>query len=468
MIVQAIIILLCFDIAQILFQMITQINMSRIKAKDGMALEAAMVDRILSLNISFFENASAGEILRKVDAVNRLRGLVPLDTVKDIVTGLFSFIIIAVLLKLDVETARWTLVIFFVFILICGVILTKCFRLYKSLLEKEAISESMNLWMAKDAERIHYASAEERAFTVWMEAEKGKRSVSLEVEAWENGLSAFLKAFNIAGLTFMFLVAAASGMSSAIFVGFVASFKMAQSSLTGLVKAMMKVPEFCAIWDSLWPVLAEMETEGKLSPPFVKAEVESQGLSFFYGDFGDNVIDNLSFSIGEGEMLGIYGGSGSGKTTLVKLLLGLYEPKAGRISIGGYENRMLDSTYLRRQWGVITQEDGLTAISIYRFLVGGNIITEDVLYEALATVKIADRVRDLGLQTRVETCGFSRGEMERLMAARIILGGLRLVIFDDPSDDLAFETVCALDVTKIVMTDNERFLAWCDKTIRLT
>jgi ABC-type bacteriocin/lantibiotic exporter with double-glycine peptidase domain len=269
-------------------------------------------------------------------------------------------------------------------------------------------------------------------------------------------------------MALMFLVAAASKMSSAVFVGFAASFGILQSSLTGLVKATAKAPEFCAVCTSLRPVLMEVNKRGKLCPRNMKAEVEVQGLSFFYGDFGNNIVENLSFSLHEGETLGIYGRSGSGKTTLAKLLLGLYEPKAGRIAIGGYENSALDSTYLRRQWGVITQENELVAISLYRFLAKGNEIPEAAIYDALAVVKMADQVRKLGLQTRVETCGFSRGEMERLMAARIILGHQRLVIFDDPTDETAFEVLCALDATRIILTGNARFLERCDKTIHLT
>jgi ATP-binding cassette subfamily C protein len=467
MIAQAVIILLCFDAAQMLFQMITNISVSRIKAKAGLALEAAVLDRILSQDLSFFEGTSAGETLRKVDAVNRLRGLVSPEAAKDILRGLFSFVSIAVLFRLDAGTARWTLLIFLVFILICAVVLMRCFRMHQALLEKETASESVNLQMARNAERIHDAGAAERAFAVWTEAENGKRRMVMKIRTWENGLYAFLKAFGIAGTACMFLAAAASEMSSAVFVGFAASFGMLQSSLTGLVKAMAKAPEFCAVCASLGPVLTEEKKSGKFCPRNMKAEIEVQGLSFFYGNFGSNVVDNLSFSLREGEMLGIYGRSGSGKTTLVKLLLGLYEPKAGRIAIGGYKNTTLDSTYLRRQWGVITQENELTSISLYRFLAGRGEIPAERIYQALAVVKMADQVRELGLQTRVEACGFSRGGMERLMAARIILGRQRLVIFDEPTDEHAFGVICSLNATRIITTNNTRFLEGCDKTINL-
>ncbi|MDR2433898.1 MAG: ABC transporter ATP-binding protein/permease [Treponema sp.] len=468
MIAQAVVILLCFDLAQILFQVITNIGVSRIKAKTGLALEAAVLDRILSQNMTFFEERTAGETLSKIDAVNRLRSLVSPDAAKDMLQGLFFFVSVVVMFRLHAGAARWALLIVLAFIAVCAVLLSRCFALYGELLAKETESETVNLQMTQNARRIHDAGAESRAFQVWHDTEESRRRAARELKSRENALSAFIKAFTLAGPAGMFLAVAASGMSASLFVAFSGAFMSVMYSLMALVRAMMKAPEFSAVCASLRPALAQPEKHGKLCPHTLKAKVEARGLSFFYGDFGENIVDNLSFSLHEGETLGIYGGTGSGKTTLVKLLLGLYKPKAGKILTGGYENGTLDPVYGRRQWGVITQETGLTSVSLYRFLSGNSGGTEEAVYDALAAVKMADQVRELGLQTRVEDCGFSRGAMERLMAARVILGRRRLVIFDDPSDETAFGAVCALDAAKIIMTGSRTFLDHCDTVIRNT
>ncbi|MDR2803660.1 MAG: ABC transporter ATP-binding protein/permease [Treponema sp.] len=467
MISQAVIILLCFDAAQILFQLITNIGISRIKVKIGLSLEAAVLDRILSHDLTFFEENSAGEILRMVDAVSRLGNLFSLDTAKNIVMGLFSFLRVVVLFHLDAGTAWWTLIIFFVFTLFCAIILSKCFRLYRMWLDANVASESVNLQIARYAERIHDAGAEERIFAVWKEVEDKKRRLAVKISTCENILTAFLKVFGVGGLTLMFLAAAASGMSVPIFVGFASAFKGLQHSLTGLVKALSGVPEFCAVCESLKPVFSELKERGKLCPNNIKPEVEACNVSFSYGNFGNVIANNLSFFIGSGETLGIFGPTGSGKTTIAKLLLGLYEPKSGRISIGGYKNSSLDSIYARKQWGVITQENELTSINLYKFLVDNNDVEEDTIYEALGMVKMTERIRELGLNTSVESCGFLKTEMERLMTARIILKHPRLIIFDEPTDNIAFDMICSLDAVKIIMTDNIKFLERCNKIINL-
>ncbi|MDR2602310.1 MAG: ATP-binding cassette domain-containing protein [Spirochaetaceae bacterium] len=468
MITQATVILLCFNTAQMLFHIITNIGASRLKAKAGLSLDAAALDRILSRDMSFFEGRTAGETLRDINAVGRLRELISLGAVKDILTGFFFFVSVAVMFNLNARAARWSMLIFLPFIIVCAIILAGCFKLHRMRLAKETICESVNMQASRNAARIHDAGAEERAFAVWLDAENQKRRVSMDIQTKQNLLLAFLQMFKLGGMAFMFLITARSGVTAAVFVGFSSAFMMVQSSLTAAVRALMKAPEFCALCASLKPALTGLKKHGRLCPRDIKPEVEVRGLSYFYGDFGKSVVNDVSFSLRKGDTLGIYGRSGSGKTTLAKLLLGLYKPKAGRISIGGYENNSLDPVYMRRQWGIVTQESGLTAVSLYRFLASSFEIEEDLIYEALAKVKMADQIRLLGLRTRVESCGFSKGEMERLMAVRIILGRQRLVIFDEPTDETAFNALLALDAARIIMTDNKRFLEQCGKIIRLS
>src|SRR5205085_7066636 len=78
-----------------------------------------------------------------------------------------------------------------------------------------------------------------------------------------------------------------------------------------------------------------------------------------------NALQNLSFSVKAGETIGIVGRSGCGKTTLLKLLQGLYLPSAGRIIIDGHDIKHLSLRELRRQFGVVSQQDYLFRGTIF-------------------------------------------------------------------------------------------------------
>jgi len=156
-------------------------------------------------------------------------------------------------------------------------------------------------------------------------------------------------------------------------------------------------------------------------------------------------IRAVSFTLREGQRLGIVGRSGSGKTTLVHLLLGLFEPQMGAIYLNGIDLRQVDLNWWRSIVASCSQDDYLFQTSLRQNLLFLNPqASTEKIWQALEAVKLADFVRQLpqGLETHLGEHGkqLSGGERQRLLLARTLLRDAPLYIFDEPTANLDLVT----------------------------
>jgi ATP-binding cassette subfamily B protein len=166
---------------------------------------------------------------------------------------------------------------------------------------------------------------------------------------------------------------------------------------------------------------------------------ERAGFSYKSGE--ESGIKEISFSASSGKTIALVGPSGSGKTTLIKLLVGLYEPSAGKISFNGIDEKQIDYDDLRKKIGLVSQETQLFAGSIRDNLLF--VRPEATDEECLKVLKdaavsgIVDR-GDKGLDTVIGEGGLklSGGERQRLAIARALLRRPDMLIFDEATSSL--------------------------------
>ncbi|HLT91142.1 MAG TPA: ABC transporter ATP-binding protein [Woeseiaceae bacterium] len=167
----------------------------------------------------------------------------------------------------------------------------------------------------------------------------------------------------------------------------------------------------------------------------------------------ENAVDHLSFEIRLGETVAFVGPSGSGKSTLVKLLVGLYVPDSGTISIDGVPVEELRYNPVRRQIGFVTQDPQLFSGTIREnlLLVKPDATDEEMLaaLEQAAVTPLMERSGQ-GLETRLGEGGLrvSGGERQRLSIARALLRKPRLFIFDEATS--ALDSITEQEITTAV------------------
>src|SRR5882762_2008255 len=166
-----------------------------------------------------------------------------------------------------------------------------------------------------------------------------------------------------------------------------------------------------------------------------------------------NAIDHISFDAKVGETLAFVGPSGSGKSTLMKLLVGLYRPKEGRILYNGLDENSIDFDDLRKQIGFVTQDTQLFAGTIKENLLFVNpAATEADLLEALDKASCNNLLAraEKGIDTMIGEGGLklSGGEKQRLSIARALLRKPELLIFDEATS--ALDSLTEEEITRTI------------------
>ena len=157
------------------------------------------------------------------------------------------------------------------------------------------------------------------------------------------------------------------------------------------------------------------------------------GVGFSFA--GNEVLRDVTFEAGPGEVLALVGSTGSGKSTLVNLLAHLDTPHAGRILLGGVDTADLDHDDLRSELSVAFQESYLFARSVEENITLGREVADASVRESLGRAMAAGFVGELpdGIGTVVGERGvtLSGGQRQRVALARALAGRPRVVVLDD-------------------------------------
>ena len=251
------------------------------------------------------------------------------------------------------------------------------------------------------------------------------------------------------GLTLVVVVGAyrvnGGAVRSGVIVAFLQYFTMILNAMLGITRIFVMFSKGQASAKRVASVLESSEDLAVLpetSPETGAPHIEFRDVTFSYNGREPDLM-HVSFSLEHGQTLGIIGATGSGKTTLLQLLLRLYDPDSGTISIDGRDIRTIAPEDLRKKFGVVFQNDFVaegTAGDNIRFF---RAVDNDAM-AAAAECAQADflRERPEGMEQPVQVRGnnLSGGQKQRLLIARALAAKPEILILDDASSALDYAT----------------------------
>ena len=179
--------------------------------------------------------------------------------------------------------------------------------------------------------------------------------------------------------------------------------------------------------------------------PSIKGGVQFDGVTFRYRIDGPEVLRRIDLEVKSGEILGIVGPSGSGKSTLTKLVQRLFIPESGRVLVDGVDLALVDPAWLRRQVGVVLQENILFNRTVREniALADPSLPIERVM-QAAQLAGAHEFILQLpeGYDTRIDERGanLSGGQRQRVAIARALISNPRILILDEATSALDAES----------------------------
>lgn len=215
--------------------------------------------------------------------------------------------------------------------------------------------------------------------------------------------------------------------------------------------------------------------------PKIAGEIQFSDVKFRYPGAASNALDDVTFTITKGSVVGIMGRSGSGKTTVTRLLQGLNRDYEGLVKIDGVDLREIDLTHLRSNIGVVLQDNFLFQGTIRENIMGGHrsATLEDVIGAArLAGAEEFIERLPRGYDTYIEegSSNLSGGQRQRLAIARALLGNPAVLILDEATSALDPDSESIVNSnllriaqgrTMIVISHRLTSLVNCDKILVL-
>ena len=204
-------------------------------------------------------------------------------------------------------------------------------------------------------------------------------------------------------------------------------------------------------------------------------------ISWKYDEMTGDVLHNLSIEIRKGQSIGIIGESGSGKSTLSDILLGLYKPQCGNVTVDGYS--IFDIPYAwSKMMGYVPQTVYLLDDTIRNNVAfGENDINDDDVWKALEKASLKKYVENLpdGLDTLVGEGGikFSGGQRQRIAIARALFTKPSILILDEATSALDNETESAVmeaieslqgTITMIIIAHRLSTIRNCDRIFEIS
>jgi ATP-binding cassette, subfamily B, bacterial HlyB/CyaB len=416
-------------------------------------LGARLFRHLLALPISYFQARRVGDSVARVRELENIRNFLTSSALTLVIDLFFAFVFLAVMLLYSPWLTVLVLASFpFYFGISLGA--TPLFR--RRLNEKFARGAENQAFLVESVtgvETLKSMAVEPEMQRRWEEQLAGYVAASFRVTSLGNTASQTVQLISklvTAGILFF---GAKLVIDGSLTVGELVAFNILASRLSAPVLRLAQMWQdfhqarlsVARLGDILNTPAEETFSSGRTALPAMRGDVLFDHVTFRYRVDGPETLHDVSFSVPAGQVVGIVGPSGSGKSTLAKLIQRLYVPESGRVLIDGVDLAMIDSGWLRRQLGVVLQENILFNRSIR-----DNIALADPgapIDRIIAAAKLAgahDFILELreGYDTMVGERGnsLSGGQRQRIAIARALMRDPRILIFDEATSALDYES----------------------------